>query len=70
MEGEHKKQILIDHLLELGYYKTEKGYQLYELSLQELKEAYFSIEKDRSKHLLMDYILKSLSDKELKMLLA
>jgi Fur-regulated basic protein A len=37
---EHEKDLYKNKLLEMGYFKTPEGKQLYELTLSELQEIY------------------------------
>jgi hypothetical protein len=37
---EHEKDLYKNKLLEMGYFKTPEGKQLYELTLSELEEIY------------------------------
>ncbi|MFP7483362.1 Fur-regulated basic protein FbpA [Priestia filamentosa] len=39
---EHEKDLYKNRLLEMGYFKTPEGKQLYELTLSELEEIYHS----------------------------
>ncbi len=44
-EIEQRKDELKEKLLALGYFKTDEGKQLYELSLSELEKAYKTIKR-------------------------
>lgn len=44
-EIEQRKDELKEKLLSLGYFKTDEGKQLYELSLSELEKAYKTIKR-------------------------
>jgi Fur-regulated basic protein A len=44
---EHEKDLYKNKLLELGYFKTPEGKQLYELTLSELEEIYYNEKNGR-----------------------
>ena len=44
-EIEQRKDELKEKLLSVGYFKTDEGKQLYELSLSELEKAYKTIKR-------------------------
>lgn len=69
MKDHYQKKFLIELLLQLGFYKTEKGQQLYELSLDELQTEYHRIEEDSNKKSWVNHILTNLSLEELKILM-
>jgi Fur-regulated basic protein A len=43
---EHEKDLYKNRLLEMGYFKTPEGKQLYELTLSELEEIYRNEKQD------------------------
>lgn len=68
MKEHYMKKILIECLLQKGFYKSNDGRQLYELSIYELQKHYYTVEQDKEKYNSLTKLLENLSIEELKII--